>query len=231
MNQGFGQFCPIALASEILTQRWMLLVLHQFMMGSTRFNEIRRGVPKISATLLKLRLQTLENAEIIEKRPIADTSNYEYFLTESGKELEGTLTQVGTWGQRWARAIEDDDLDPGWLVWNMHRRLNIAEIPSGRTVIHIEFDDVKNSERYFWLVVNDGKVDVCVKNPGFESDITLTSTVRTLAKVWRGILPLNTEIKDGHIRLEGKPALIRAFPKWLLLSNLAHIKPAKTKAA
>ena len=224
MNHGFGQFCPIALASEVLTQRWMLLIIHQLMDSSTRFNDIRRGVPKISATLLKQRLEALEYAEIVEKSPIADTGNYEYFLTPAGKELKEILLGIGTWGQRWARDIEDQDLDPGWLVWNMHRRLDTNEMPAGRTVIHLEFTDANRRERFFWLVVNDDKVDVCLKYPGFSPDIKVTSTVRVMAEVWKGCRSIGDELAKGSIELEGHSSLRKGFPSWLLLSPVAHVK-------
>lgn len=231
MDQSFGQFCPIALASEVLTQRWMLLVIHELLAGSSRFNDIRRGVPKISATLLKQRLETLEAAEIIEKEPIGDSGNYSYFLTEAGKDLEEVVSQIGVWGQRWARDFDSNDLDPGWLVWNIHRRLDIDEIPQGRTVIHIEFTDAARRERFFWLVVNNGKVDVCLKPPGFNADIKVTTQVRTMAEVWRGLKSLRGEINKGSIVLEGRSALRRAFPKWLLLSGFAPIKRKRVSAA
>ncbi len=227
MNQGFGQFCPIALASEVLTQRWMLLIIHQLADGSSRFNDIRRGVPKISATLLKQRLETLVAAEVVETRSIGDSGNSEYFLTRAGMELEEILLNIATWGQRWARDIRPEDLDPGWLIWSMHRRLNLEIMPRERTVIHFIFTDAKPKERFYWLVVNDGKVDVCVKYPGFASDVTVTTSVLTMAEIWRGIRPIRSEIGKGALSLQGKPALKKAFPEWLLLSPVANIKAAR----
>jgi len=117
---------PYCAASEVLAQRWMLLIIHQLMNGSSRFNDIRRGVPKISATLLKQRLETLEYAEIINRKPIGDSGNFEYSLSTAGGELKEILLGIGTWGQRWAREIEDQDLDPGWLVWNMRRDESVS---------------------------------------------------------------------------------------------------------
>ena len=114
MQRSFGQFCPVALASEVLTQRWMLLVLRELSAGATRFNEIRRGVPRISASLLKDRLETLEHAEVVERRRIGNSDVYEYFLTKAGIELKSVLAQIGEWGQRWARDIRPEDLEPGW---------------------------------------------------------------------------------------------------------------------
>jgi DNA-binding HxlR family transcriptional regulator len=224
MHQGFGQFCPVALASEVLTQRWTLLILRELNAGSSRFNDIRRGVPRISGSLLKTRLETLERAEIIERRPEHGRGAYEYFLTDAGEELKPVISHIGEWGQRWARDIEPEDLDPGWLVWNIHRRLNMDEVPRGRTVIQFEFTDAPKNHRYFWLVVRDGDVEVCLKSPGFAVDLIVRTTVRVMAEVWRGIRPVRREIQDGNILLEGRSALRRAFPKWLLLSVYAPIR-------
>ena len=225
MERGFGQFCPVALASEVLTQRWTLLVLRELMAGSSRFNDIRRGVPRISATLLKQRLQTLENAEIVARKRSAGSGDVlEYVLTPAGLELKLVLRQIGEWGQRWARDIRPEDLDPGWLVWNMRRRLDVAALPPGRTVIKLEFTDAPRNHRHFWLVNQDGEVEVCLKHPGFPDDLEVRTSLRVLAEAWRGIRSLRQEISAGRIRVEGKPALRRAFPGWLLLSVYAPIK-------
>ena len=224
MHQGFGQFCPVALASEVLTQRWTLLILRELMAGSSRFNDIRRGVPRISATLLKSRLETLERADIVERRQAKGRDTQEYFLTDAGNDLRSVLGQIGEWGQRWARDMRSQDLDPGWLVWNIHRRLNTAEMPSGRTVIEIEFSDAPRNHRNFWLVNSHGDVEVCLKPPGYSVDLTVRTTVRVLAEVWRGIRPIRQELRAGTMHLEGRTALKRALPKWLLLSVYAPIR-------
>lgn len=224
MQRGFGQFCPVALASEVLSQRWTLLILRELMAGATRFNDIRRGVPRISASLLKERLDALQAAEIVETHASSSRVGQEYCLTVAGEELRPVLASIGVWGQRWARDIRPEDLDPGWLVWNMHRRLNTSEMPPGRTVLQIEFSDAPRNHRYFWIVNTDGDVEVCLKNPGYAVDLSVRTSVRVLAEVWRGIRPIRPAIADGSIRLMGKRMLCRAFPKWLLLSVYAPVK-------
>ena len=224
MRKDFGQFCPVALASEVLTQRWTLLILRELLAGSSRFTDIRRGVPRISASLLKTRLQTLERADIVEVKRSADRDVDEYFLTDAGKELKPVLTQIGEWGQRWARDIRPEDLDPGWLVWNIHRRLHTERMPSGRTVIQIEFTDAPKNHRYFWLVHENGNVEVCLKSPGFSVDLVVRTRVRIMAEVWRGLRDAKQEMRSGDIELKGSPALRRAFPDWLMLSIYAPIK-------
>lgn len=224
MEQGFGQFCPLALASDVLTQRWTLLILRELSNGAARFNDIKRGVPRISATLLKQRLNALERAEIVEHTPTAAADAFQYRLTPAGLELKPILAGISTWGQRWARDIGDDDLDPEWLVWAMHRRLDTAQMPAGRTVIQIVFSGVPADRRNFWLVHEGGKVDVCLKPPGYDVDVLARASVRVMVEVWRGIRSLPDELHAGSIQLEGDQDLCRQFPGWLLLSVYAPVK-------
>ncbi len=224
MASQFGQFCPVALASEVLTQKWMLLIVRELNAGATRFNEIRRGVPRISATLLKQRLIQLESAGVLTRHNLPPDGPDEYILTEAGIELKQVLAEVGIWGQRWARGIERDDLDPGWLVWAMHRRIDTAGMPDGRTVIAIHFTDAPYNNNLFWLVCKHPEVDVCVKPPGFDEDVTVETDVRTMAEIWRGIRPLRQSLADGHIRVKAPSALKRKFPDWLMLSVFAGTK-------
>lgn len=224
MTSEFGQFCPVALASETLTQKWMMLIVRELCAGAARFSDIRRGVPRISATLLKQRLETLERAGLLERQRVEGSGAPAYTLTEAGEELRPVLASIGAWGQRWARDIHSEDLDPGWLVWAMHRRLDTAAMPASRTVIEIVFKDGPPDQRRFWLVGHGGIVDVCLKPPGFDTDVTMRVGLRVMAEIWRGLRPIAEEIRAGRLHLEGKAALCRAFPRWLLLSVYAPIK-------
>lgn len=222
MRGEYGQFCPVALASEVLAERWTLLVVRELLAGAKRFNQIRRGLPRLSGTLLKQRLATLEYAGIVTHLPAAGGADYQ--LTRAGQALKPIVRSIGEWGQRWARDIEAGDLDPGWLVWSMHRRLNVAAMPPGRTVIEIEFVDAPAATRRFWLVHCDGTVDVCLKDPGFDPAVRLATRVRTLAEVWRGLRSLRGEVRAGTVTLQGPAHHRRALPQWLLLSGYAHIR-------
>jgi DNA-binding HxlR family transcriptional regulator len=231
MRQAYGQFCPVALASEVLAERWTLLIVRELLAGAHRFNDIRRGVPRLSATLLKQRLQTLEHAGVVEHKTAHgasgtghDASGASYCLTSAGLALKPIVGAIGEWGQRWARDLGPEDLDPGWLVWVMHRRLDSAAMPPGRTVIEIEFGDAPAQHRRFWLVHRDGHVDVCLKDPGFETTVRVATRLRVFAEVWRGIRSLKDELRARTVTLQGSPADCRAFPRWLLLSVFAPIK-------
>jgi DNA-binding HxlR family transcriptional regulator len=124
MTRGYGQYCPLSLAAELLCERWTLLVVSRLIDGCTRFNDIHRGVPRISATLLTKRLAELEHAGLIVRQPLATGRGYEYMLTEAGKELEPIIIDLAVWGQRWSRDMVTDDLDPAFLAWSMHTRMN-----------------------------------------------------------------------------------------------------------
>jgi DNA-binding HxlR family transcriptional regulator len=231
MRQEYGQFCPVALASEVLAERWTFLVIRELLAGAGRFNEIRRGVPRLSGTLLKQRLETLQKAGIVECQRSRDHTRASYTLTTAGLALRPVITSLGEWGQRWARDIEACDLDPGWLVWAMHRRLNTSAMPAGRTVIEIVFSDAPANARRFWLVHDNAQVDVCLKDPGHDTTVRVFTCVRTLAEVWRGLRSLRDELRAGTIRVEGPSEYRRAFPQWLLLSVFAQVGRERGKLA
>ncbi len=219
--KGYGQYCPLALAAELLCERWTLLVMSRLLDGCRRFNEIHRGVPRISATLLTQRLAQLERAGLLERRPLENARGYEYWPTQSGSELNPIIMDLAVWGQRWSRDMEHDDLDPAFLAWSMHTRLNVEAMPAGRTVLEFLFSGTPSELRRFWLVHKDGKVDMCLKNPGYEPDVILNADIRRFVEAWRGFRDLRAEIRRGDIRLEGPKDLCRALPDWLLLSALA----------
>ena len=229
MHQQYGQFCPVAMASEVLAERWTLIILRELLAGSRRFNQIRRGVPRLSPTLLKQRLQTLEKAGIVERQSGAD-GGFDYLLTQAGRDLQSVVHSVGEWGQRWARDIERRDLDPGLLMWAMHRRLNTPVMPSGRTVIAIEFLDARISHRRFWLVHDDGDVQVCLKDPGYDTTVYVSTHCACSRKSGGASARSAMSCAPARSHLPDRPALCREFPRWLLLSHFAPIKRQRSVA-
>ena len=220
-HKGYGQYCPLALAAEVLCERWTMLVISRVIDGCTRFNEIHRGVPKISATLLSQRLAQLEHAGLIVRRPLETGRGHAYELTDAGRELDPIIMSLAKWGQRWARDMEHEDLDPAFLAWSMHTRLNVEAMPKGRTVLEFAFSGTHKGFSRFWLVVEDGKVDMCLKYPGYDSDVVVTAEIRRFVEAWRGIRNLRAEIAAGRIVVEGAEAQCKALPDWLMLSELA----------
>lgn len=224
MASRYGQYCPVALATEILGERWTILVVLALLDGVNRFNDLQRALPRISATMLSQRLRSLEEAGVLEKRPASSGKGHEYSLTEAGRDLEGAVMALGHWGQRWARDMELDDMDPRHLAWSMHLRMNVDAMPAGRTVLQFEFTGAPDDCKRFWIVHTDGQVDMCIEHPGFDVDLRIKSDLRRFVEAWRGIRSLRAELAAGRIRLDGPRGLMRSFPDWLLLSALAHVE-------
>jgi DNA-binding HxlR family transcriptional regulator len=221
MKRGYGQYCPLALAAELLCERWTILVVSRLLDGCAQFNEIHRGIPRISPSLLSQRLAELERAGLVVREPAAKGKARRYAVTDAGRELEPIIMDLAAWGQRWSRDMTHDDLDPAFLAWSMHRRIDTGRMPPGRTVIELEFTGAPRDCRRFWLVHEDGRVEMCLKHPGFEVDLRVLSDIRVFVEAWRGIRNLRTEIGAGRVRVLGPARLCRQFPAWLQLSQLS----------
>jgi DNA-binding HxlR family transcriptional regulator len=218
---GYGQFCPIAQAAEVLTERWTPLVIRELALtGSRRFNDIQRGVPLMSSSLLSKRLRELERAGIVERRRRPDGKGAEYHLTPAGVELGPVVYGLGVWSERWLRRpIFEATPDTGLLMWWMRGTVKTDALPAGRTVIHFRFSGVPEKLRYFWLVLPDA--DLCLSDPGFGVDVTVTSDPTTLTAVWMGDLGVAAALKSHTIELEGPRHLVRSFPHWFGLHPLS----------
>lgn len=210
---GYGQFCPVSKATEILCQRWTPLILRELLVGSSRFNEIRRGVPTCSPALLSKRLKELEVAGVVTRR-VTD-SGPDYALTEAGRELFPLIQGLGVWGQRWARSdYGPDDLDPGLLLWDVRRFLAPGAFGERRVVIQLTFPSMAAKCRYYWMVVDADEVDLCLTDPGFEVDVQLDAELRALTQVWMGDARFVDAVADGQITMTGPRELTRRIPDW-----------------
>lgn len=218
----YGQFCPMAKASEIVAERWTLLIIRELMAGSTRFNDLRRGVPLMSPALLSQRLQQLERAGVIARQRVAGRGTPDYRLTEAGRALAPVVRQLGEWGGRWVLdRLDEHDLDVTLLMWAMRRRVDPAAFGSGRVVVALEFSDLPHARRYWWLVNNGKEVDLCPKDPGFAVDLHVRTDLPTMTGIWVGALPLSSAMRDGDLELSGAREVQRRFRSWLLLSPFA----------
>lgn len=221
---GYGQFCPVAQALEIVGERWTLLVIRELLCGNYRFNEILNGVPLMSRSLLAQRLKTLEEAGLIERQLRPDSKTHVYQLTPAGRELEPIIMGLGTWGQRWARRpYRDDELDPVLLMWDMHRNLDLNRVPDRAVLVMFWFRDLDSKRSRYWLRIGKPDVELCLTHPGFDVDLRIETTLRTMVEVWMGHRELKGALDSGAIRLEGPPHFTREFPSWLLLNDFARI--------
>lgn len=221
----YRQFCPVAKAAEVITRKWTPLVVRELLQGSHRFNELRRGLPGISPTMLSRRLDELESASVVRRREAEDGGHPTYHLTRAGEELKPIVEGLGVWGKRWSRAeLDREDLDAGLLVWDLHRRLEEDRLPDDRVVVRFRFRDAPEEERDFWLVLDGGDVDLCLRDRGFDADLRVVTDVRTLTRVWLGDAPMSRAVSRRKIRMLGPPDLRRAFPGWLGLSLFAEVE-------
>lgn len=223
----YQQFCPVAMAAEILCTRWTVVLLREMVVGSTRFNELRRGVPRMSPALLAKRLRDLEAAGIITRSPLAgDAEIYEYKLTEAGHDLKPVIEAIGNWGQRWVESEASlQNLDPNLLMWDMRRSLDTRPMPRQRSTIQFIYGDQPQARRDYWLIVEPGKdVDLCSQNPGFEIDLYVTTDLRTMTEIWMGLKSVARACDEGRLQATGSRKLEAALQTWLGLSPFAKEK-------
>lgn len=225
----YGRFCPIALASEVVADRWTPLILRELVLGNTRFNDITRGLPGISRSLLVQRLKHLERKGVVERSPLPTGRGYEYRLTAAGRDLESVLMALGRWSIHWLYDdLEPRDVDPITLTWWMHRRVDPTAIPSGRTVI--QFDHTLPERLSIWMVLERGEASVCTQHPGFEPDVIVTTTTAALAEVFQGFTTWPRAVATGDLTVAGPPRLVRAIPSWFLWSPFHADTRARTEA-
>jgi DNA-binding HxlR family transcriptional regulator len=211
---GYGQFCPVAKATEVIGEKWTLLVLRELLLGTTRFNEFQRALSRMSPTLLAKRLRHLEECGIIIRRKLSGQKGYEYRLTGAGKELGPLIEVLAVWGMRWARGqLADDELDVEFLMRELQRRLQTDQLPDGETVICMTFDELTRHKTWWFLVDGDG-VDLCTEDPGKDVDLYISSSVRTIVEVWEGDLNMRTALRNRSIKAHGARHLIRTLPDW-----------------
>lgn len=221
----YYQYCPVAKASELLCERWTMLVLRELVMGSTRFNEIRRGLPKASPTIISKRIKKLEESGVIRRSQKSNQGNWEYTLTEAGKELIPMVELFGRWGRRWVQSsLTKQDLDVGLLMWDMQRRIDTKHLPVKRTVMYVQLTDQKKTDRHWWIVTEAGEVDICLEDPGYDVDLCLTTTLHTLIQIWIGDLSVSRAIKDSLLQSSGSSKLARSMSSWLGKSVFATVK-------
>jgi DNA-binding HxlR family transcriptional regulator len=226
MKTGYGQFCPVAVASEVFAERWTPIILRELFAGSDHFNQIHRGIPLISRALLARRLKELEAAGVIAKEAMSDQRGHRYALTEAGKEFRPVIEALGTWGQRWTVRVQRKNLDAGFLMWNVRRRIARDLLPDRRVLVCFRFTSVPSTyrgARVFWLLLERSEVEVCVDDPGFEVDLEVHADLAAMAGVWLGDIPFDAALGAGTIRLMGPQALRKAFPSWLMLSHFARV--------
>jgi len=225
MAQGsYKQFCPVAMAAEVLCTRWTVVLLRELMAGSTRFNDLRRGVPRMSPALLSQRLKELETAGIVCRQPLpTEPGVFEYRLTAAGHELEPVVEAFGIWGQRWiASELSLQHLDVTLLMWDMRRNLDPTPMPNRRSVIQFLYPELPTGKRSWWLLVGpETGVDLCSVDPGFDVDLYVSTDLRTMTAIWMGLDNVRSAQRSERLMLTGDRRLAGHMQEWLGLSHFA----------
>ena len=222
----YGQFCPVAKATEIIGEKWTVLIIREALMGSTRYSQFQRGLSLISPTLLAKRLDSLVNHGLLMKKKIPGQRGHEYFPTTSCKELLPIVRSLGDWGMRWARSnLTRTDYDVELLMLYLQRSIVPEKLIGNETVIRFRFTDISEYPD-LWLVVKDKDLDLCVNDPGREVDVWFTSSVKTMADIWMGDTTYRKAISAGELKIVGPQALTRNISDWMSPSIFADLPPA-----
>jgi DNA-binding HxlR family transcriptional regulator len=221
---GYGQFCSVARAHEVLGGRWTLLVVRELLCGSRRFNEIRRGIPRISRTMLSERLQALAFLGVVARSD--GTHGPEYALTEAGKELAVLVNALAIWGQRWLpRRPGEEDLDPEPILVDMQRRVRFETLPKEPIVVRFEID----GRQPRFMLLKRSEASLCTQNPGFPEPLRVRTRLSALVAWWRGDTGFLAAQRMG-LAIAGPRQLARAFPGWFDRYQFAHVGPASREA-
>lgn len=216
----YGNYCPVSMGTDVLADRWTPLIVRELHLGNTRFNDIARGLPGISRSLLVQRLKHLERKGVLETWPAASGRGNEYHLTPAGKDLAQVVVALGQWAVQWLfEEIDPHDVDAQTLMWWMHRMINVDDLPPTRVVI--QFDHSAPERTTVWLVLDRGEASVCMQHPGFDVDVVVRSTTHVLAEVFGGHAEWARCVANGDIEVDGPPRLTKVLPRWFLWSPFA----------
>ncbi len=224
----YGRFCPVSLGSEVLADRWTPLIMRELFLGNTRFNDIARGLPGISRSLLVQRLRHLERRGVVDLWPSPTGRGNEYHLTPAGKDLQPVVEALGKWAVHWLfDELDPHDVEAVTLMWWMHRQIDVEQLPPGRVVL--QFDHTAPERVTLWMVLDRGEASVCIQHPGYDSDVIVTTTTPHLAEVFSGFRTWADARRTEDIRVDGPPALLKAIPRWFVWSPFVDATRARMK--
>jgi DNA-binding HxlR family transcriptional regulator len=226
MSLNYRQICPIAKACEVLGERWTILVVRELLMGSTHFRDFQRALPQMSPTLLTKRLTELADCGLVIRKELPQQRRTEYQLTDAGRELKPVVMGLAEWGARWARdQMSDDELNVQSIMYNFTRRVDRAHLPGGQIVIEFVFPSLPRFSRWWIVLEQDGKKELCLDHPSAQVDAQIKSDLRTMAEIWTGDIDVVSAKSSGRLEISGNPVLVRTVHSWLPTGPVSHIRP------
>lgn len=223
----YGLLCPIAHASDLLGPRWTMPILSELWGGSSRFNDIKRGVGNISSGLLAKRLKELEAAGLIERVEDKGAGTVDYLRTAKAIRLEPALNALAEWAQCNIDAdVALRDTDVSALMWTIRRKIDISEMPRRRVVIRFQFrTDEGLQAPVYWLVVDPKSAlpELCSTDPGTDVNMFVESDTLAMASIMTGRTTVEREVHLGRLYFSGDQLLVRTIHRWLRLSAYAGL--------
>ncbi len=179
----------------------------------------------MSRTLLSNRLKELVNIGLITRQEKQATGQVDYVLTESGKALESVVFSMASWGQEWLETEPSlDNIDGSFLMWDIRRNVRIHEDLPNLFIAHFLLTDMPENKSEYWLIFENGQVDLCYVDRGFNVDVNIEVAARELTKIWMGWEDFSTAVKDHTLKFRGPKKYTEIAEYWLGCSTLAHIK-------
>jgi len=219
------EFCPISKTATILGERWTIQIIREMHFGASHFSDFHDYLPRISPSLLKTRLQNLEDNGVIFRKKLEGKKGYQYLLTPSGKALLPIILEMGIWGvQHSYDTLSESDLDAKVLIRDIAVYLDLSQLPAGNSIIRFYFKDLNETPSWY-IRIHDGKPELCSGAPDTEADVFLSTTLDTMTKVWMGSIGMAAAIKSGSLRIEGNPVYTKCISRWLRLSQFAEYNP------
>ncbi len=209
----YGDYCPIAVGVDVLGDRWTPLIIRELMVGSSGFNEIHRGIPRMSRSLLAQRLRTMERRGLVHRTGSDRGHQGGYALTPAGEALTPIVWAIGHWAAEWNFGDPtDEECDGLALLWRLHQHAVAAKLPEQRTVVHLVLTGTGAAEG--WLCMERRGVTVCKEDPGYDVDLAVEADTRQMQRWLIGLAPFRDLVAKGYVRLLGPSRLSRAFPNW-----------------
>jgi DNA-binding HxlR family transcriptional regulator len=229
-----GEYCPVATAASVVGERWNLLLLRELMSGARGFNDIHRGLPGLSRTLLSQRLRTLQHAGLVHPAAADGSSKEGYVLTPKGADLSSVVLELGAWSVRWGfPEPTEDQFDPHLLLWRMRGGIAVENLPDRRVAVELTFDQQPHPIRG-WLVLAGEDSSACTQHPMFQVDMYARATSRAWHELWYGHRTWCDVLGSEDLVLTGEADLVVGFPSWFRLSpfarQVAERRDATTKA-